>query len=250
MMDANSRDARNDGRRVPSLENCAAVTKPVHRRSSGPQKSAILLSNDESVRGICRMHVLGKSAGLALAIASLALLAGASAWIGYSGSGPSVAKDYEECADEAKTNASSDAEYSQLIMHCGERFAGRRKAGGGYAYFDFMQNRTFDIAGPNPSTEERKRIDSAYMEFLRAQRREMLSSDLAKQQADREQAALEAVPQDVGPPLVLTPRVPLPVKRPVVERSKSCEDGSLSCGWAKLSAAVRSAFASSAGTSR
>jgi hypothetical protein len=196
------------------------------------------------------MHVLGKSAGLALAIASLALLAGASAWIGYSGSGPSVAKDYEECADEAKTNASSDAEYSQLIMHCGERFAGRRKAGGGYAYFDFMQNRTFDIAGPNPSTEERKRIDSAYMEFLRAQRREMLSSDLAKQQADREQAALEAVPQDVGPPLVLTPRVPLPVKRPVVERSKSCEDGSLSCGWAKLSAAVRSAFASSAGTSR
>jgi hypothetical protein len=40
------------------------------------------------------------------------------------------------------------------------------------------------------------------MEFLGAQRREMLSSDLAKQLADREQAAVEAAPQDVGPPLV------------------------------------------------
>jgi hypothetical protein len=65
-----------------------------------------------------------------------------------------------------------------------------------------MQNRTFYIAGPNPNTDERKRIDSAYMEFLGAQRREMLSSDLAKQLADREQAAVEAAPQDVGPPLV------------------------------------------------
>jgi hypothetical protein len=195
------------------------------------------------------MYRLGKSAGCALAIASLALLTGTAAWIGYGTSGPRVARDYEECADEAKIAAPSEAEYSKLIMHCGERFAGRRKAGGGYAYFDFMQNRTFDIAGPNPSTDERRQIDGAYMEFLGAQRREMLSLDLAKQRADREQAALEAVPQD-GSPLVLTPKVPLPVKRPVVERTKSCEEGSLSCGWAKLSAAVRKAFASSAGTSR
>jgi hypothetical protein len=176
---------------------------------------------------------------------SLALLAGVCVWIGYRSSAPRVVRDYEECAEDARGNTSSSDEYSKLITHCGERFAGRRKAGGGYVYFDFMQNRTFDIAGPNPSTDERKQIDSAYMEFLGAQRREMLSSDLAKQQADREQAALETFPQDVGPPLALTPKIPLPVKRPVVERSKVCEDGSLSCGWEKLSAAVRSAFASS-----
>jgi hypothetical protein len=36
----------------------------------------------------------------------------------------------------------------------------------------------------------------------------------------------------------------LPMKRQAVERSKPCEDGSLSCGWAKFSAAVRDAFAS------
>ena len=190
------------------------------------------------------MHRLSRSAAWGLAMASLALLAGASAWIGYSSSGPHVAKDYEECVEEAQANSASNIEY------CGERFAGRRKAGGGYTYFDFMQNRTFDIAGPNPTADERKQIDRAYMEFLGAQRREMLSSDLAKEHADQEQAALEAARQDVGPPLVLTPKVPLPARRPVVERSKSCEDGSLSCGWAKLSAAVRNAFASSAGTSR
>jgi hypothetical protein len=163
---------------------------------------------------------------------------------------PSVANDYEECADEAKINASSDNEYSKLTVHCGERFAGRRKAGGGYAYFDFMQNRTFDIAGPNPTESERIRIESAYMEFLGAQRREMLSSDLAKRQAAQERAALEAAQRDIGPPMVLTPKIPLPAKRPLIERSTACEEGSLSCGWAKLSAAVRNAFASSAGTSR
>src|SRR5262249_53755819 len=93
--------------------------------------------------------------------------------------------------------------------------------------------------------DERKQIDLSYMEFLRAQRQEILSSDLAKTKADREQADLDAAQQNVGPPLVLSPKVPLPVKRPVVERPKLCDAGSLSCGWAKLSAAVRSAFASS-----
>ena len=86
------------------------------------------------------------------------------------------------------------------------------------------------------------------MEFLGAQRREMLLSELAKAQANQEQVAVDR--ENAGTPLALTPKIPLPVKRPVVERSKPCEDGSLSCGWAKLSAAVRNAFASSADTSR
>ena len=71
---------------------------------------------------------------------------------------PQVAKDYEECAEEARANFSSNIEYSKLITHCGERFAGRRKAGGGSTYFDFMQNRTFHIAGPDPTEGERKPV--------------------------------------------------------------------------------------------
>jgi hypothetical protein len=196
------------------------------------------------------MYTLGKSAGWVLAIAGLALLAGASAWIGYGSSGPRVAQDYEECADEAKINASSGPEYSRLIINCGERFAGRRKAGGGYTYFDFMQNKTFDIAGPNPTESERKEIDHSYIEFLATTRRETILSELMKAQANLEEANIDHSGQKAGAPLVLTPKIPLPAKRPVIERSKPCGDGSLACGWAKLSAAVRSAFASSADTRR
>jgi len=196
------------------------------------------------------MYRLGKSAGWALAIASLALVAGASALIGYGSSGPPVAQDYEECADEAKTSARSDTEYSNLMTHCGERFAGRRKNGGGYSYFDFMQNKTFDIAGPNPTESERKQIDHSYIEFLATTRRETILSELIKAQADLEDAGIIRSQQNAGAPLALTPRIPLPAKRPVVERSKTCDDGSLSCGWAKLSAAVRNAFASSNKASR
>jgi hypothetical protein len=211
----------------------------------------MLLSNDGSVRGICRMYRLARSAGWGLAVASLALLVGASAaWIGYRISGPHIAKDYEDCAEEAQANVVSSAEYSKLITRCGERFAGRRKAGGGYTYFDFMQNRSFDIAGPNPTEDERRQIDRSYMEFLGSQRREILSSDSAKARANQEQATLERGRQDAGAPLVLTPKIPLPVKRPPIERLKACEDGSLSCGWEKLSTAIRNAFASSAGASR
>ncbi len=114
-------------------------------------------------------------------------------WIAYDNSGPHIAKDYEDCAEEAQANAASKADYSKLVTHCGERFAGRRKLGGGYTYFDFLQNRSFDIAGPNPDEDERKHIDRSYMEFLGSQRREMLLADLAKAQANLEQATSEAV---------------------------------------------------------
>jgi len=196
------------------------------------------------------MFYSGRSAGWALAAASLVLLAGASAWIGFGISGPHIAKDYENCTEEAQANAASSAESSKLIISCGERFAGRRKVGGGYTYFDFMQNRSFDIAGPNPTEDERKQIDHSYMEFLGSQGREMLLSDLAKAQANQEQTTLQRGRQDIGAPLVLAPKIPLPAKRPPIERAKTCEDGSLSCSWAKVSAAVRNAFALSAGKNK
>ena len=100
------------------------------------------------------MYGLTRSAGWTLAAAGVALLVGASAWIGYGIWGPHIAKDYEECAEGAQASAPSSAEYSKLVTRCGERFAGRRKPTGGYTYFDFMQNRSFDIAGPR--SEERR----------------------------------------------------------------------------------------------
>jgi hypothetical protein len=191
------------------------------------------------------MYWPGRRAGWGLATAGVVLLAGAAIWIGHDVSGPRVARDYEDCVGEAQANAASAAEYSKMITRCGERFAGRRKAGGGYTYFDFLQNRTFDIAGPNPTEHERKQIDWSYMQFLGAQRREMLLSELAKAQANEEQAIMKRGRPGEAPSASMS-KIPLPLKRPTVERSKSCEDGSLSCSWAKLSAAVKNAFASSA----
>jgi hypothetical protein len=186
------------------------------------------------------MYRPGRSVGWGIAIASLVLLVGASAWIFYSSSGPHVAKDYEDCAEDARANSTSKIEYTKLVILCSERFVGRRKSSGGYAYFDFMQDRTFNIAGPNPTEDERKQIDGSYLEFLGSQRREMFLSNLAKTQANQEYATFDRV----GPPLSLAPKVPLPIKRPPIARSRSCDDGSLSCSLAKLSAAVRNAFAS------
>lgn len=64
--------------------------------------------------------------------------------------------DFEECAERAERSAGKDK--AALLSACDGQFAGRRKPGGGYTYFDFMQNRSFDIAGPNPTAAELKAI--------------------------------------------------------------------------------------------
>jgi len=170
------------------------------------------------------------------------------------GSSLEAARDYEECVEAIMANQSSPAsgdERNAAMTGCSARFAGRRKPGGGYSYYDFMQNRSFDIAGPNPTAEERKQIDREYIQFLDAQRREAVSSDLAKKQDDQVRADMDSARQPPGPPLVLTPKIPSSpaVKRPA-DRPKSarCDDNSLACGWLKLSAVVRDAFASSSRT--
>ena len=182
---------------------------------------------------------------------ALVLLALVVLWLGYRGSPPQSARDFEECAEQVQAKSPSNDERGASMTDCNARFAGRRKAGGGYTYFDFMQNRNFDIASPNPTPEESKQIDREYMVFLDAQRREAISAELAKRQNEQLRADLERTRQPVGPPMVLTPNSPPTAAKWPVDRSKStrCEDGSLSCRWAKFSAAVKNAFASSSRTS-
>ena len=169
-------------------------------------------------------------------------------WLGFRESELQLASDFEECVEQVQAKRPSNDERAALMTDCNVRFAGRRKAGGGYSYFDFMQGRTFDIAGPNPTAEEHKQIDRAYMAFLDAQRRETILAELAKRQNERLRADVENMGQPVGPPMELTPKNPA-TKRPI-DRSKStrCEDGSLTCSWVRFSAAVKNAFASSSGT--
>ena len=181
---------------------------------------------------------------------ALALLALVVLWLGFRESPPQHARDFEECAEQVQFP--SNDERGASMTNCNARFAGRRKAGGGYTYFGFMQNRNFDIASSNPTPEESKQIDREYMVFLDAQRREAISAELAKRRNEQLRADLEGMRQPVGPPMVLMPTTlpPTVAKRPV-DQSKStrCEDGSLSCSWAKFSAAVKNAFASSSKTS-
>jgi hypothetical protein len=185
-----------------------------------------------------------------VATVPLALLALVVLWLGFRGSRPQLALDFEECVEQVQAKPPSNDERGALMTDCNARFAGRRKAGGGYTYYDFMQDRHFDIAGPNPTAEERKRIDHEYMGFLDVQRREAVSAELAKRQNEQLQAALESARQPVGPPVVLTPKTSSSAPKRPVDRSKSahCEGGSLTCSWAKFSAVLKNAFASSSKT--
>jgi hypothetical protein len=235
-----------------AAEHLARRTKPpvskLRHLVSRPQIFSFHPFNERIKPGTCEMSQFFSKLRWRLVTTVLLTLVAVIALAGsYRYSMHSTAKDFEECMETVEAAAVTTEERSARIAHCQSQFAARRKAGGGYAYYDFMQNRTFDIAGPNPTAEERRQIDNAYMEFLNAQGRDTQLSDLAKRQAEKEQAVLERSRQAAGPPLVLTPKVPLPARRPL-SRSKdtSCEDGALSCGWAKLSTAVKNAFASSA----
>jgi hypothetical protein len=163
------------------------------------------------------------------------------------GSAPEAARDFEECVEALGAGPPRSSEHGGA-SDCNARFAGRRKPGGGYTYYDFMQGRNFDIAGPNPTAEERNWIDREYIGFLDTQRRETVSAEMAKRQDEQLRADLERARQPAGPPLVLTPRnrPSLAAKQPA-DRSKPtrCDDNSLACGWSKLSAVVKNAFASS-----
>ena len=186
-----------------------------------------------------------------LAVGVAAVLALVIVWLGFGGPSSELARDYEDCVELAQAKHSPGDELNAVVNGCGARFAGRRKTGGGYTYYDFMQSRQFDIAGPNPTAEERKEIDRQYIVYLEAQRREAISAALAKQQNDMLRADMESARQPPGAPIALTPtNLVSPPTKHAAERSKSkhCAQDSLLCSLSKLSGAVKDAFASSAKT--
>jgi hypothetical protein len=189
-----------------------------------------------------------------LAVAAAAVIALVVVWLEFGGSSssPQLARDYEDCVERVEWQGATGEQLNSMLGGCGARFAGRRKADGiGYTYYDFMQERKFDIAGPNPTAEERKAIDREYIVYLEGQRREAISEALAKQQNEMLRADIETARAPAGPPLALTPglvNVPLPVPRRVAEqreRARQCAEDPLLCTLSKLSTAVKDAFASS-----
>ena len=84
---------------------------------------------------------------------------------------PFAPKDYEDCAESAARDAKTKAALDILLNACDAKFPGRRKLGGGYTYYDIRQNRSFDIAGPNPTPQEVEGINKQYSIYLEQQRR-------------------------------------------------------------------------------
>lgn len=152
--------------------------------------------------------------------------------------------DYEDCASLAEKLATRK-EKTKALGDCGAKFAGRRKPGGGYTYYDFMQNRSFDIAGPNPTPEEQKYIDEQYTLYLESQRRKrIVAAFTAKQQQQEQKASLASEAE----------HVPLPRARPTGlqvapnqttfggiqrrSRGRACARHSFSCEWPRLSETI------------
>ena len=128
--------------------------------------------------------------------------------------------DFEECADAAEKSATKEAKTAALA-DCNSKFAGRRKPGGGYTYYDFMQDRSFDIAGPNPTPDEQKYIDKQYALYLEKQRRDNTATAfITRPQPEPQPAALREPPPR---PTIESERVPLPVQRPKLANAAGTE---------------------------
>jgi len=146
--------------------------------------------------------------------------------------------DFESCADAAE-KAKSKEEKTSALAECNAKFAGRRKPGGGYTYYDFMQDRTFDIAGPNPTPEEQKHIDHQYTAYLESQRRNTIAAAFTAKQAQQQEAQRGV--QQVALRTEVE-KVPVPVASPVKQaariRASNCAKNSFSCDWPRLSQSI------------
>ena len=146
--------------------------------------------------------------------------------------------DYEECAEAAGKAASGEAKTTQLA-ECGVKFAARRKPGGGYSYFDFMQNRHFDIAGPNPTPEEQRHIDEQYAEYLGRERRSAITAAFTQKQQQLQRVPPESGKRSAVPVPVSKPRgatVGYAASRPA---NASCAKDSFSCNWPRLAGGIK-----------
>ena len=148
--------------------------------------------------------------------------------------------DFEDCADAAEKNPAKEARAAAL-SECNAKFAGRRKPGGGYAYFDFMQNRNFDIAGPNPTVEEQRYIDEQYAIYLENERRSNIAAAFAAKQQQLQQASLKSEPEK-APPTTASIARPQPAPRAAADirriKPADCPKNSFSCEWPRLSEGI------------
>ena len=146
--------------------------------------------------------------------------------------------DYEECAESAGKATTKEAKATQLA-ECGVKFAARRKVGGGYTYFDFMQNRHFDIAGPNPTPEEQRHIDEQYAEYLSRERKSAITAAFTRKQQQLQQAAPESEKKSAVPLPASKPRAATVGSASTRPAKPNCAKDSFSCNWPRLADGIK-----------
>jgi hypothetical protein len=197
---------------------------------------------------ICCEFARGKSSVIASRISALLIAAIAGGLVLQPSRAPAqwwgsrAPADFEACADSAEKVENKEARTAAL-SECNAKFAGRRKPGGGYSYFDFMQNRNFDIAGPNPTPEEQKQIDEQYTVYLDSQRRSSIAAAFAakqEQQQQLQQASFHSDAEKVPMP-VEAPNKPVAAANDLKSRVKAenCPRHTFSCEWPRLSESIK-----------
>ena len=176
----------------------------------------------------------------ALLIAAIAGLAVLTPWRAQAQWWSRAPADFEECADKAEKAATKEEKTSQL-SECNAKFAGRRKPGGGYTYYDFMQNRSFDIAGPNPTPEEQKHIDEQYTAYLDNQRRSDIAAAFAAKQQQLRQTSFTPEAEKAPTPAPAPPVKPAAMASDLKARirTENCPRHSFSCEWPRLSEGIK-----------
>ena len=150
---------------------------------------------------------------------------------------PRAPADFEECADRSE-NAAIPTEKTAQLSDCNAKFAGRRKPGGGYTYFDFMQNRNFDIAGPNPTPEEQKAIDEQYTVYLAQQRQSIIVAAFAAKQQQLQEASFKSETEKIAPAPASKSPATVGDAKPRMKPA-ACTRHSFSCEWPRLSEGIQ-----------
>ena len=101
-----------------------------------------------------------------------------------------------------------------------------------------MQNRNFDIAGPNPTPEEQKQIDEQYTVFLDQERRNSIAAAFtAKQQQKLQQASLASMPPEPSAkPVAAAAGNDIKPRAKTVNCAK--HSTTFSCEWPRLSGRI------------
>lgn len=152
-----------------------------------------------------------------------------------------AARDYEDCAERIRAPVLATESAPATIAECDSRFPGRRKPGGGYTYYDFMQNRHFDIAGPVPTAKELKQIDKEFIRYLAARNPTPVPRDAELLQPSNivRRAKPSATAKPTGKQMV--PRTATAQRKETrhTATQPACRDTPLACGWMKFTSRVK-----------